>query len=55
MKDEMLAMKIYVGGHLIEFLPVSPENVEIRHKGKSINLEERKVKTFTQNEKTLFS
>ena len=51
----MLAMNIYIGGHMIEFHPVSPENIAISHERKSINLEERKVKTFHQNEKTLFS
>ena len=51
----MLAMKIYVGGRIIEFLPVSHQNVELRHEGDIINLEPRKVKTYSQDEKTLFS
>ena len=51
----MLAVKMYVGGRIIEFLPISPENVELIHEGEIINLEPRKVKTYSQDEKTLFS
>ena len=51
----MLAVKIYVGGRVIEFLPVSPENIELRHEGEIINLGPRKVITYSHNEKTLFS
>ena len=53
--EKMLAVKIYVGGRVIEFLPVSPENVELRHEGEIINLGPRKVITYSHNEKTLFS
>ena len=40
---------------MIEFLPVSPENIEIKVDGESKNLETRKEKIFGQKDKTHFS
>ena len=51
----MLAMKIYFGGHKLEISPVSSGNIELSKDGESIIVKERTVKTYRQNEKTIFS
>ena len=48
-------MKIYFGGHKLEISPISPGNIELIKDGESIIVEERTIKTYRKNEKTIFS
>ena len=54
-KNNLLAMRAYIGGHKVEFIPDSGSNIKITKDGTLITLQDKGAKSFTEGKEEIFT
>lgn len=54
-RNNLLAMRAYIGGHQVEFIPSSGSDVKITKDGAPVNVNDKEAKTFKEKKEDIFT